>query len=154
MHAGYSRYFSPPPFELVGNKDINLFQNTTNAPLQPQTTSPFAERANYYDIGAQQKILDGLTVGVDTYYKQAVNLIDEGQFGAPIILTPFNYRHGQQYGAELAINYRPGPVLRLWQPGLEQGHRQGHRQLAVQLLDRMTSTTSPITTSTSTTSSS
>jgi len=109
IHAGYSRYFSPPPFELVGNKDIALFQNTTNAPLQSQTTSPFAERANYYDIGAQQKILDGLTVGVDTYYKQAVNLIDEGQFGAPIILTPFNYRHGQQYGAELAINFTQGP---------------------------------------------
>jgi len=109
VHAGYSLYFSPPPFELVGNKDITLFQNTTNAPSQSQTTSPFAERANYYDIGAQQKILDGLTVGVDTYYKQAVNLIDEGQFGAPIILTPFNYRHGQQYGAELAINYTQGP---------------------------------------------
>jgi outer membrane receptor for ferrienterochelin and colicins len=105
VHAGYSRYFSPPPFELVGTKDIALFENTTNAPSQTQTSAPFAERANYYDIGAQQKIVEGLTVGVDTYYKQAVNLIDEGQFGAPIILTPFNYRHGQQYGAELAINY-------------------------------------------------
>ena len=108
LHAGYSRYFSPPPFELVGTKDIALFENTTNAPLQTQTNAPFAERANYYDIGAQQVIVDGLTVGVDTYYKQAVNLIDEGQFGAPIILTPFNYRHGQQYGAELAINYTQG----------------------------------------------
>jgi outer membrane receptor for ferrienterochelin and colicins len=44
-------------------------------------------------------------VGVDTYYKQSVNLIDEGQFGAPIILTPFNYRYGKQYGAELTANY-------------------------------------------------
>ena len=109
LHAGYSRYFSPPPFELVGSKDIALFQNTTNPPLNLQADSPFAERANYYDIGAEQKLLDGLTVGVDTYYKQTVNLIDEGQFGAPIILTPFNYRHGQQYGAELAVNYANGP---------------------------------------------
>jgi outer membrane receptor for ferrienterochelin and colicins len=109
LHAGYSRYFSPPPFELVGTKDIALFENTTSPPSQLQSTAPFAERANYYDIGAQQKISEGLTVGVDTYYKQAVNLIDEGQFGAPIILTPFNYRHGQQYGAELAINYTQGP---------------------------------------------
>jgi outer membrane receptor for ferrienterochelin and colicins len=108
VHAGYSRYFSPPPFELVGLKDIALFQNTTAAPLSLQATSPFAERANYYDIGAEQKLLDGLTVGVDTYYKQTVNLIDEGQFGAPIILTPFNYRHGQQYGAELTLNYVQG----------------------------------------------
>ena len=109
VHAGYSRYFSPPPFELVGSKDVALFQNTTSAPLSLQADSPFAERANYYDIGAEQKLLDGLTVGVDTYYKQTVNLIDEGQFGAPIILTPFNYRHAQQYGAELAVNYANGP---------------------------------------------
>jgi outer membrane receptor protein involved in Fe transport len=109
LHAGYSRYFSPPPFELVGSKDIALFQNTTSPPLSLQADSPFAERANYYDIGAEQKVLDGLTVGIDTYYKQTVNLIDEGQFGAPIILTPFNYRHGQQYGAELAVNYANGP---------------------------------------------
>ena len=45
------------------------------------------------------------TVGLDTYYKQSANLIDEGQFGAPIILTPFNYRYGKQYGAELTANY-------------------------------------------------
>jgi hypothetical protein len=32
-------------------------------------------------------------------------LIDEGQFGAPIILTPFSYAHGKQYGAELTGNY-------------------------------------------------
>jgi outer membrane receptor protein involved in Fe transport len=108
IHAGYSRYFSPPPFELVGLKDIALFQNTTSPPLNLQADSPFAERANYYDIGAEQKVLDGLTVGVDTYYKQTVNLIDEGQFGAPIILTPFNYRHGQQYGVELSATYTQG----------------------------------------------
>jgi hypothetical protein len=28
-------YHSPPPFELVGGKDIALFQNTTNPPLTP-----------------------------------------------------------------------------------------------------------------------
>jgi outer membrane receptor for Fe3+-dicitrate len=32
-------------------------------------------------------------------------MIDEGQFGAPIILTPFNYRYGKQYGAEFTVNY-------------------------------------------------
>ncbi len=33
LHTGYSRYLSPPPFELVGGKDIALFQNTTSPPL-------------------------------------------------------------------------------------------------------------------------
>jgi outer membrane receptor protein involved in Fe transport len=110
LHAGYSRYLSPPPFELVGAKDIALFQNTTNAPLSQQAGSPLPEKANYYDLGVQQKISREFTVGLDTYYKQSVNLIDEGQFGAPIILTPFNYRFGKQYGAELTVNYTTGAL--------------------------------------------
>jgi len=105
VHAGYSRYLTPPPFELVGGKDIAQFQNTTSPPLTPQATAPLAERANYYDVGVQQKITREFTVGIDTYYKQSENLIDEGQFGAPIILTPFNYRYGKQYGAEFTANY-------------------------------------------------
>jgi outer membrane receptor protein involved in Fe transport len=105
VHAGYSRYLSPPPFELVGGKDIALFQNTTSPPASPLADSPSAEHANYYDLGVQQKIFRSLTLGVDTYYKQSVNLIDEGQFGAPIILTPFNYRYGKQYGVEFTANY-------------------------------------------------
>ena len=105
VHAGYSRYMSPPPFELVGGKDIGLFSNTSSPPLTPQATSPLAEHANYYDLGVQQRITPEFTVGIDTYYKQSVNLIDEGQFGAPIILTPFNYRYGKQYGVEVPVNY-------------------------------------------------
>jgi outer membrane cobalamin receptor len=105
VHAGYSRYLSPPPFELVGSKDIALFQNTTSPAASSQADSPLPERANYYDLGVQQKITHELTVGLDTYYKQSHNLIDEGQFGAPIILTPFNYLYGKQYGAEFTINY-------------------------------------------------
>src|SRR5229473_7846709 len=105
VHGGYARYLSPPPFELVGGKDIALFQNTTSPPNSPVADSPSAEKANYYDLGVQQKVLGALTLGVDSYYKQSVNLIDEGQFGAPIILTPFNYRYGKQYGGEFTANY-------------------------------------------------
>ena len=91
VHVGYSRYLSPPPFELVGGETISKFLNTTAAPAVTVSNSPLAEQANYYDIGVQQKITRQFTVGLDTYYKQSHNLIDEGQFGAPIILTPFNY---------------------------------------------------------------
>src|SRR5882757_8160148 len=31
IHAGYSRYFTPPPFELVASPDVALFDNTTAA---------------------------------------------------------------------------------------------------------------------------
>jgi outer membrane receptor for ferrienterochelin and colicins len=105
VHAGYSRYFSPPPFELVGNETVAKFTNTTAAAAVTQADTPQPEQANYYDIGVQQKLSRRFTVGVDTYYKQSHNLIDEGQFGAPIILTPFNYAHGKQYGAELTGNF-------------------------------------------------
>jgi outer membrane receptor for ferrienterochelin and colicins len=105
LHAGYARYLSPPPFELVGAKDIALFENTTSAPLSPQAAPPLPERANYYDLGVRQRISPGFSVGLDTYYKQSSDLIDEGQFGAPIILTPFNYRFGKQYGAGFTANY-------------------------------------------------
>ncbi len=105
VHTGYSRYISPPPFELVGSKDIALFQHTTSPPASPTAAAPLPEKANYYDLGVQQRITHEFTVGVDSYYKQSVDLIDEGQFGAPIILTPFNYRYGKQYGAELTLNY-------------------------------------------------
>ena len=108
LHAGYSRYLSPPPFELVGGKDITLFENTILAAADPAAAPPQAEHANYYDAGVQQKIAHDFTVGLDTYYKQSANLIDEGQFGAPIILTPFNYRYGKQYGAEFTANYTTG----------------------------------------------
>lgn len=101
VHGGYSRYFSPPPFELVGGRTLALFAGTTAAAEVMEDSAPLAEKANYYDIGIEQRFNNGFATGVDTYYKQSVNLIDEGQFGAPIVLTPFNYRYGQQYGAEV-----------------------------------------------------
>ena len=109
VHGGYSRYLSPPPFELVGTETVSKFLNTTAAPAVTTFDTPQAEQANYYDLGVQQTITRELTVGLDTYYKQSHNLIDEGQFGAPIILTPFNYAHGKQYGAELTANYVRDP---------------------------------------------
>ena len=108
-HAGYSRYFSPPPFELVGAESVAKFVNTTGAPSVLADTTPFAERANYFDMGAAQQLARGVSLGVDAYYKTSKNLVDEGQFGAPIILTPFNYLRGRQYGVELNGAYNRGP---------------------------------------------
>jgi outer membrane receptor for ferrienterochelin and colicins len=108
LHGGYSRYFTPPPFELVGSQTFTQFAGTTAVAPGSVTkdSPPIAERANYYDLGLQQKLLDKtLTLGIDSYYEQAQHLIDEGQFGAPIILTPFNYRYGLIGGVEFTANY-------------------------------------------------
>jgi outer membrane receptor for ferrienterochelin and colicins len=99
------KYFTPPPFELVGNETVSKFTNTTGAPAVTQDNTPLPERANYLDVGVNQLVIPGLTVGLDSYYKTSHDLIDEGQFGAPIILTPFNYKDGRQYGAEFTTNY-------------------------------------------------
>ncbi|HEY3783889.1 MAG TPA: TonB-dependent receptor [Steroidobacteraceae bacterium] len=108
VHAGYSRFFSPPPFELVGSESLDKFLHTSAAPEVSQDDPVKAERSNYYDLGVQQKISQAVTVGMDSYYKQATDLVDEGQFGAPIILTPFNYAHGQVYGVEFTGSYTQG----------------------------------------------
>ncbi|MGO8854357.1 MAG: TonB-dependent receptor [Steroidobacteraceae bacterium] len=108
LHGGYSRYFTPPPFELIGTRTFTEFAGTSAVPPGSNTldTAPIAERANYYDLGVQQKLFDKtLTLGVDSFYEQSQHLIDEGQFGAPIILTPFNYRYGLIGGVELSANY-------------------------------------------------
>lgn len=105
IHAGYSRYFTPPPFELVGSQTIAKFLNTTAAPGVTQNDAPLAERSDYYGLGVEQKFGDAVAVGVDAYYRRSTHLIDEGQFGAPIILTPFNYTSGRIKGVEVTFNY-------------------------------------------------
>ncbi|CAN7406684.1 TonB-dependent receptor [Caballeronia sp. LjRoot29] len=109
VHAGYSRYFTPPAFELVSGEDIARFAGTTaqtstqNDPVQP-------ERSHYFDLGITQRLSSTLTVGVDAYYKKSTNLLDEGQFGTALIFTPFNYQYGRVYGVELTSNYKQGNI--------------------------------------------
>jgi outer membrane receptor protein involved in Fe transport len=105
LTAGYSRYFVAPPFELIANTTIGLFANTTGAPPGTRDNVAKAERDNYFDVGGSQIILPGLKAGIDAYYKIASNLLDEGQFGAPIFLTLFNYQKGLVRGVELTLSY-------------------------------------------------
>lgn len=109
MHIGYARYFVPPPYESLSPTDIAKFAGTTAAPAVTQDDVVRAERSHYFDAGISQVVIPGLTVGVDAYYKISRNLIDEGQFGAPIILTAFNYAEGTQQGVELTASYDRGP---------------------------------------------
>ena len=105
LHAGYSRYFTPPPQELASQSSINLYANTTNAPEISTSDNVKAERTRYYDVGASHKVGSNLTLTADTYYKQIANLIDEGQFGQALILSPFNYAQGYAKGLELSAIY-------------------------------------------------
>ncbi|WP_230481072.1 TonB-dependent receptor [Sphingomonas sp. Leaf21] len=111
LHAGYSRYFVPPPFELVASTSIAKFVGTSAYPANPLNDVPFAERQDYFDAGFQARLSRYFTYGIDAYYRISRNLIDEGQFGAPIILTPFNYRQGRIGGIEANMSYARGGLL-------------------------------------------
>ncbi len=110
VHAGYARYFSPPPSELLSVTTIGKFSGTSAAPEVTRNAPVKAERDHYFDVGVSQKIADGFTAGIDAYYKYARNLIDIGQFGAPIVFTPFNYHMGRNLGVELTASYTSGNV--------------------------------------------
>jgi outer membrane receptor protein involved in Fe transport len=108
VHAGYASYFTPPPQELVSTSDIALFAGTSAAPASTQNDPLKNERGQYLSAGVIEEWLPGLKTGVDLYYKYARNLLDEGQFGAPVILTPFNYHLGINQGIELTTGYHVG----------------------------------------------
>ncbi|MGP8051560.1 MAG: TonB-dependent receptor [Desulfobaccales bacterium] len=108
LHAGYARYFTPPPTELILTKSISLYQNTSNAPAINQNSAVLPERSNYYDAGVIQKITPAAQIGLDAFYKTTKDLIDEGQFGQALIFAPFNYAQGKIWGLELTGNYHAG----------------------------------------------
>ena len=114
VHAGYSRYFTPPSLELISGQSIAKFAGTTGypagyTPAAPPLDAPILpERSNYFDVGADHIFLPGLKFGIDGYWKIARDLIDEGQFGAPIILSVFNYAHANVLGVEFTGSYTAG----------------------------------------------
>jgi outer membrane receptor protein involved in Fe transport len=142
LHAGYARYFTPPPQTIAAPVNLALFQNPANVtPLNPfggtnsgappnAGNSPvLPERANVYDVGVTQVFSRGcgpmpsgyftkaapanreceaLELGLDAYYKTARDLLDDGQFGAALILSGFNYDKAYNEGVEASAKYRNG----------------------------------------------
>jgi outer membrane receptor protein involved in Fe transport len=108
IHAGYARYFTPPMQAQATQSNLALFANTTNQPDQTNNDPVKPERSHYFDVGFDQKLAPGLTLGGDVYYKIATDLIDDGQFGQAVVLTQFNWAHAYSEGAEAKIKYQSG----------------------------------------------
>ena len=110
LHAGYARYFTPPPQEEDSPVNLSKFVGTTNQPEVMVENSVKAERADYFDVGVTHQWNNlgtgTLSTGLDAYYKQAQNQLDDGQFGTAVILQPFNYQKGQVDGVEFTGNYQ------------------------------------------------
>jgi outer membrane receptor protein involved in Fe transport len=109
IHAGYSRYFTPPATELISTANIEKFQGTTNALPDNGNNTALAERSDYYDLGISQTV-GAWTFGLDGYYRKVSRLQDEGQFGAALVYSTFNYNQGRIRGAEFTLSYDDGPL--------------------------------------------
>lgn len=107
-HVGYSRYFVPPPVQDVRPASQARFDNTSNASASAGNNPPRVEKSNYYDIGVSRKVSPALQVNLDGFYKEAQQLVDLGQFGSALILSPYNYRGGHVYGVEMSATYNEG----------------------------------------------
>ena len=110
FHIGYARNFTPPPQELIGAPTLALYNGTAKQSPNGQADPVRAEREHYFDGGFEHKFANGLKIGVDAYYKLKHNLLDEGQFGSALVLSPFNYANGYAWGVELSGNYTRGAL--------------------------------------------
>jgi outer membrane receptor protein involved in Fe transport len=108
FHAGYARYFTPLMQAQATQSNLALFTNTTNQPEVLYNDPVKPERSHYFDVGVDQKLAPGLTIGLDAYYKIATDLIDDGQFGQAVVLTQFNWGRGYSEGAEAKVKYQTG----------------------------------------------
>jgi outer membrane receptor protein involved in Fe transport len=110
IHAGYARNFTPPPQELIGTISVASFVGTAKGTEVATADPARAERESYFDAGIEQKLAPGFTVSFDSYYKKKRNLLDDGQFGAALVQSPFNYETGSSWGVEFRADYTHGPL--------------------------------------------
>jgi outer membrane receptor protein involved in Fe transport len=108
LHAGYARYFTPPPQAIASPANIAPFANTSAQPDNFRQDPVLPERSHYFDAGVVQMITPNLQVGIDAYYKISKDLLDDGQFGQALILSGFNYEKAFNTGVELSANYKNG----------------------------------------------
>ena len=59
VHAGYARYFTPPPVEDVSAGAVAAFNGTSNASATDEDDPVRAERSNYFDAGVSQVLASG-----------------------------------------------------------------------------------------------
>jgi outer membrane cobalamin receptor len=96
FHLFYGALFQPAPAEDLRD---SFSQVTGN--LQPYDIK--SEKDTYYEAGAAQQ-WGGQLLSVNTYYKDAVNLLDDTQLLNTAITEPYNYAKGYVYGTEASIN--------------------------------------------------
>jgi hypothetical protein len=108
LHAGVSRYFTPPMQAQATPNNLALFQNTVQQAAIPLDDPARPERATYFDLGLEQRLAPDLSAGLDLYYKRSTDTLDDGQFGQAVVLDEYNYADGLSRGAEFKLAYAHG----------------------------------------------
>jgi outer membrane receptor protein involved in Fe transport len=106
LHAGYARYFKVPPFDQVALETVQKFKDTTNAaPVNSGNDKIEAETDDYFDAGGRQRIIEGLNVGVDGFYKFGHDQLDLAQLAGSVVTAPLNYRQSRGWGSDFSLTY-------------------------------------------------
>lgn len=125
LHAGYARYFTPPPTEKIDTTSVAKFIGTTNALPSDANTAVRSERSDYFDAGLSFQASPQLTFGIDGYYRNVKHLQDEGQFGNALIFSAFNFEQGRIYGLDLSATYKGDALSGYVNLGLSQARAKG-----------------------------
>ena len=125
LHAGYSRYFTPPPTEKIDTTTVQKFLGTTNALPSDANTAVRSERSHYFDAGLEFQLTPKVTLGIDGYYRKVKHLQDEGQFGNALIFSSFNYEKGKIFGLDLSATYRDRALTGYVNLGLTHARGKG-----------------------------
>ena len=110
FHAGYARYFTPPPIELAVSQSLGAFDGTTGESAVKLADPIRSEREHNFDVGVQHFVTPQLSVSLDAYYKIKTNLLDEQNLGATLIQSPFNYGKSHSWGVEAGFNFESRKV--------------------------------------------
>jgi len=109
LHAGYARYFKLPPFNSVELDTVEKFADTTNAaPVNGGNDRVSAERDDYFDIGAEQTLIRGVTLATDGFFKFGHDQLDLAQFAGTQVVAPLNYRASRGWGSDLSLSGQRG----------------------------------------------
>ncbi len=96
FHVFYGRLFQPAPVE-------NLRSSFRGDEYKDVPYDIKAEKANFYEAGVARQIFGQQVAGLNVFYKNGVNFLDEGQLLRTPIAQPFNFAEGYVYGAEFSL---------------------------------------------------
>ena len=111
LHAGYARYFTPPPLENVSASSVALFTAMPNSNTRRGHTGRRGEGGTgelfrrWHFAKSHRSTCRSVWTATT---KMLGNQLDDGLFGQSLILSAFNYAKGRVYGVEFTGSYNNG----------------------------------------------